>query len=177
MIILNAKIKFEYLIHPGQTAECAYKLDKLVFQAYHSSLIYKYYCVSLFTRICQISLFYILLLYDVIFCVKSIKQTDKIEVARSIVLRQPSRPPSQGIFKTIDIERSMEGRCRTSLFLFSNRWLTWQGLVYLPLFEGAWTVMTFNLCCQLGCSRARDKSDENHVGILTCLTWDLVPKT
>ena len=26
-------IKFEYLIHPGQTVECAYKLDKLMFQA------------------------------------------------------------------------------------------------------------------------------------------------
>ena len=167
MTILNAKIKFEYLIHPGQTAKCAYKLDKLVFQAHHGSLIYKYYCVSPFTRICQISLFYISLLYDVIFCVKSITQTDKIEVARSIVLCQPSRPPSQGIFKTIDIERSMEGRCRTSLFLFSNKWLTRQGLVYLPLFEGAWTVMTFNLCCRLGCSHARDKSDENHVKMPT----------
>ena len=89
---------------------------------------------------------------------------------------QPSRPPSQRIFKTIDIERSMEGRCRTSLFLFSNKWLIGQGLVYLPLFEGAWTVMTFNLCCWLGCSHARDKSDQNHVGILTCLTSDLVPK-
>ena len=150
MTILNAKIKFEYLIHPGQTAKCAYKLDKLVFQAYHGSLIYKYYCVSPFTRICQISLFYISLLYDVIFCIKSIKQTDKIEVARSIVLCQPSRPPSQGIFKTIDIERSMEGRCRTSLFLFSNKWLTGQGFFfYFPLFE-----VTFNLCCRLGCSHA-----------------------
>ena len=80
---------------------------------------------------------------------------------------QHSRPPSQGIFKTIDIERSMEGCCRTSLFLFSNQWLIGQGLAYLPLFEGAWTIMTFNLCCRLGCSHARDKSDENHVGILT----------
>ena len=42
-----------------------------------------------------------------------------------------------------------------------------QSLAYLPLFEGAWTVMTFNLRCRLGCSHARDKSDENHVGILT----------
>ena len=148
MTILNAKIKFEYLIHPSQTAECAYKLDKLMFQAYHGSLIYKYYCVSPFTRICQISLFYISLLYDVIFCVKSIKQTDKIEVARSIVLWPTFKTTSQGIFKTIDIERSTEGRCRTSLFLFSNKRLIGQGLVYLPLFEGAWTVMTFNLCCR-----------------------------
>ena len=79
---------------------------------------------------------------------------------------QHSRPPSQGIFKTVDIERSMEGRCRTSLFLFSNKWLIGQGLAYLPLFEGAWTIMTFNLCSRLGCSHARDKSDENHVSIL-----------
>ena len=80
---------------------------------------------------------------------------------------QHSRPPSQGIFKTIDTERSMEGRCRTSLFLFSNKWLIGQALAYLPLFEGASTIMTFNLCCRLGCSHARDKSDENHVSILT----------
>ena len=80
---------------------------------------------------------------------------------------QHSRPPSQGIFKTIDIEKSIEGRCRTSLFLFSNKWLIGPGLAYLPLFEGAWTIMTFTLCCRLGCSYARDKSDENHVGILT----------
>ena len=80
---------------------------------------------------------------------------------------QHSRPSSQGIFKTIDIERSMEGRCRTSLFLFLNKPLIGQSLVYLLLFEGAWTIMTFNLCCLLGCSHARDKSDENHVGILT----------
>ena len=61
----------------------------------------------------------------------------------------------------------MEGRCGTSLFLFSDKWLIGQGLAYLPLFEGAWTIMTFNLCCRLGCSHARDKSDENHVDILT----------
>ena len=83
-ITIVMTIKSEYLIDPGQTADCAYKLDKSMFRAYHSSLIYKYYCVSLFTCICQISLFYISLLYDVTFCVKSIKQTDK--VARSIVL-------------------------------------------------------------------------------------------
>ena len=138
-----------------------------MFPAYHGSLIYKYYCVSPFTRICQISLFYISLLYDVIFCVKSIKQTDKIEVARSIVLWPTFKTTKPRNFNTIDIERSMEGHCTTSLFLFSNKWLTGQGLVYLPLFEGAWTVMTFNLCCRLGCSHARDKSDENHVGVLT----------
>ena len=80
---------------------------------------------------------------------------------------QHSRPPNQEIFNTIDIERSMECRCTISLFLFPNKWLIGQGLVYLPLFEGAWTVMTFNLCCQLGCSHARDKSDGNHVSILT----------
>ena len=62
---------------------------------------------------------------------------------------QHSRPSSQGIFKTIDIERSMEGRCRTSLFLFSNKWFIGQGLKYLPLFEGAWTIMAFNLRCRL----------------------------
>ena len=83
---------------------------------------------------------------------------------------QHSRPPSQGVFKTIAIERSMEGRCRTSLILFSNKWLIGQGSAYLPLFDGAWTIMTFNLCCRLGCSHARDKSDENHVGILTGYT-------
>ena len=137
-----------------------------MFRAYHGSLIYKYYCVSPFTRICQISLFYISLLYDVIFCIKSIKQT-RSRSQEASYYGQHSRPPSQGIFNTIDIERSMEGRCTTSLFLFSNKWLIGQGLVYLPLFEGAWTVMTFNLRCRLGCSHARDKSDENHVSILT----------
>ena len=169
MTILNASKdnKIDYLIHPSQTAECAYKLDKLMFWAYHSPLIYKYYSVSPFACICQISLFYISLLYDVIFCVKSIKQTDKIEVARSIVLWPTLKTTKPRNFKTIGIERSMEGRCRTSLFLFSNKWLIGQGLGYLPLFEGAWTVMTFNLCCRLGCPHARDKSDENHVGILT----------
>ena len=136
-------MKFEYLIHPSQTAECTYKLDKLMFQAYRGSLIYKYYCVSPFTRICQISLFYISLLYDVIFCVKSNKQT-RLRSQEASYYGQPSRPPSQRIFKTIDIERSMEGRCRTSLFLFSNKWLIGQGLVYLPLFEGACTVITFD---------------------------------
>ena len=29
----------------------------------------------------------------------------------------------QEIFKTIDIERSMDGPCRTSLLLFSSKWL------------------------------------------------------
>ena len=56
-----------------------------------------------------------------------------------------------------------------------------QGLVYLPLFEGvalkrAVCLITLkaismdshdNLCCRPGCSHARDKSYENHVGILT----------
>ena len=137
-----------------------------MFRVYHSSLIYKYYCISPFACICQISLFYISLLYDVIFCVKSIKQTGKIEVAKRIV-SWPTFKTKPRNFKTIDIERSMEGRCRTSLFLFSNKWLIGQGLAYLPLFEGVWTIMTFNLCCRLGCSHAREKSDENHVGILT----------
>ena len=48
MTILNASNdnKIEYLIHPSQTAECAYKLDKLMLQAYHGSLIYKYYLLT-----------------------------------------------------------------------------------------------------------------------------------
>ena len=50
---------------------------------------------------------------------------------------------AQGILNTIDMERSMEGRCTTSLFFISIKWLIGQGLVYLRLFEGAWTVMTF----------------------------------
>ena len=144
---------------------------KLIFRAYHSSLIYKYYCVSPFTCIYQISLFYISLLYDVIFCVKSIKQTGKIEVARSIIPWPTFKTTKPRNFKRIDIERSMEGRCRTSLFLFSSKWLIGQGTAYLPLFEGAWTIMTFNLCCWLGCPDARDKSDENHVGIFNRLSF------
>ena len=94
---------------------------------------------------------------------QSNKQT-RLRSQEALYYGQHSRPPSQGIFKTIDIERSTEGCCTTSLFLFSNKWLIGQGLAYLPLFESAWTVMT---CCWLGCSRARDKSDENHIGILT----------
>ena len=52
--------------------------------------------------------------------------------------------------------------------------------MYLPLFEGLFVTLRRavclktisidshdNLCCRLGCSHARDKSDENHVGILT----------
>ena len=59
MTILNAKIKFEYLIHPGQTAECAYKLDKLMFQAYHGSLIYKYLlCITLYTHLSDFIILY-----------------------------------------------------------------------------------------------------------------------
>ena len=98
MATIVMTIKFEYLIHPGQTAECAYKLGKLMFRPYHSLLIYKYYCVSSFTCICQISLFYISLLYDVMFCVKSIKQTGKIEVARSIVLWPTFKTTKPGNF-------------------------------------------------------------------------------
>ena len=97
---------------------------------------------------------------------QSNKQT-RVRSQEASYYGQHSRPPSQGIFKIIDTERSIKGRCGTSLFLFSNKWLIEQSLVYLPLFEGAWTVITFNLCCRLGCSHARDKSDENHVGTLT----------
>ena len=77
----------------------------------------------------------------------------------------------------------MEGHCGTSLFLFSNKWLTGQGLVYLLLFEGLFVALKRaiclitlkaismgshdNLCCRIGCLHARDKSDENTVGILT----------
>ena len=139
--------KFEYLMHPGQTADCAYKLDEFMFPAYHSSLVYKYYCVSSFLRICQISLFYISLLYKVISCVK---QTDKIEVVRSTVRltfkTTKPRTRGQGTLKTIDIERSMEGCCRTSLFLFSNKQLIGQGLVYFPLFEGVFVTLKRAVC-------------------------------
>ena len=74
---------------------------------------------------------------------QSIKhQTDKKNKKHcTILLGQHSRSPSQEIFKTIDIERSMEGSCRTSLFLFSNKWLTEQGLVYFPFFEGVFVAL------------------------------------
>ena len=55
--------------------------------------------------------------------------------------------------------------------------------MHLPLFEGVFVALKRavclialktismdshdNLCSRLGCSHARDKSDENHVGILT----------
>ena len=62
------------------------------------------------------------------------------------MLGQHPRSPSQGIFKAIDIESSMEGRCRTNLFLFSNKWLTGQSLVYLPLFEGVFVALKRAVC-------------------------------
>ena len=68
---------------------------------------------------------------------QSNKQTRlRSQEAPHYFVRPKFKITKQGIFKTIDIERSMEGRCRTSLFLFSNKWLIGQGSVYLPLFEG-----------------------------------------
>ena len=51
----------------------------------------------------------------------------------------------------------MEGRCRTSLFLFFSK----QGLVYLPLFEGLFVTLRRAVCLMALKAISMDSDSDN----------------